>query len=63
VIASRMMKGREKYPQGASFSSLVDEVGEVARVTTKEGGNPDRRRDELLDVIVVALRLYLGEEV
>ncbi len=53
---------RKKHPQGPTFWSLADEVGEAARVWTKEGGNGDRYRAELADVAVVAIRLFLGEE-
>ncbi len=53
---------RKKHPHGSTFHALVEEVGEVARVQTKELADQDRRRAELADVAVVAIRLFLGEE-
>lgn len=66
-LAARLVHAREKHPKGPTFVSLIGEVGEVANVALKERAkHPEtadtRRRDELLDVAVVAWRLYLGEE-
>ncbi len=51
--------GRAKHPEGANLTALAEEVGEVARAMRRE--TPERVREELLDVAVVAMRLYLGE--
>lgn len=51
---------REKHPGGPDgLRSLMEEVGEVANAIRRE--TPERVREELLDVAVVALRWYLGE--
>lgn len=60
LMDERLAKGRLKYPRGCTLLSLVDEVGEVVHAMNKNEGI-DRVRDELLDVIAVATRLYLGE--
>ena len=59
ILAHRLTLARSKHPQGASFDALLSEVGEVA--DERLAGNPEREREELLDVAVVAIRLYLGE--
>lgn len=53
-------EGRCKHPAGVPFEALVEEVGEVARALMDE---PHRVRDELLDVAVCAMRMWLGETV
>lgn len=50
---------REKHPEGSDLTSLVSEVGEVAKAMFAE--TPARVRAELVDVAVVALRIVLGE--
>lgn len=52
-------KGRAKHPNGSDLTSLISEVGEVAKAMYAE--TPERVLEELLDVLVVALRLRLGE--
>jgi len=60
LLAERIEKGRVKYPEGCTALSLFDEAGEVAHALNKR--EPvDRVRAELLDVAVVAMRLYFGE--
>ena len=59
AITLRLAHARAKHPDGASFDALVEEVGEVARARLER--QPDQEREELLDVAVVAMRLYLGE--
>lgn len=59
ILRHRLTLARSKHPEGASFDALMSEVGEVA--DERLAGNPDREREELLDVAVVAIRLYLGE--
>jgi hypothetical protein len=60
LLAERIAKGRVKYPEGCTALSLFDEAGEVAHAINKR--EPiDRVRAELLDVAVVAMRLYFGE--
>lgn len=58
-LLARLTHARAKHPEGASFDALVEEVGEVARARLDR--SVDQERSELLDVAVVALRLYLGE--
>ena len=60
TILRCLERGREKYPRGASSLALFDEVGEYARAVNKNE-RWEREQDELRDVIVVALRLLLGE--
>lgn len=55
---------REKHPQFAqsknhALAYLGEEFGEVAREVTK--GTDDRMREELKDLIAVAIRMYNGE--
>jgi len=50
---------RGKHPKGPSLRSLMEEIGEVASAVRRE--SPDRVRDELLDVAVVAIRIWLGD--
>lgn len=59
-LAVRLAMGRAKYPRGATVLSLLDEAGEVAHAVNKYETS-ERIREELLDVAVVAMRLYLGE--
>lgn len=59
ALAERMAHARRWYPEGTTFTALVEELGEVARAMDREG--VDRERDELLDVATVAIRLWLGE--
>lgn len=59
-LAWAIERGREKYPEGCTALSLFDEVGEVAHAINK-GESEKRVRDELMDVAVVAMRLWLGE--
>lgn len=60
VLRERMEEGRKKYPEGCTFLSLQDEVGEAAHAINKR--EPvDRVRDEILDAAGVAMRLYFGE--
>lgn len=56
----RIAKGRAKYPNGCTLTSLQDEAGEVVHAVNKYEP-AERVRDELLDVAGVAMRLYLGE--
>lgn len=59
-LAVRIEKGRQKYPNGCTVLSLLDEAGEVAHAVNKYEAEA-RIREELLDVAVVAMRLYFGE--
>ena len=60
LLRQRIAKGRQKYPEGCTALSLLDEAGEVAHALNKR--EPiEKIREELLDVLVVAMRLYLGE--
>lgn len=52
-------RARALHPEGASELALLEECGEVARAHRRE--TPARVREELLDVAVVAMRLYIGE--
>lgn len=60
-LAWALDRARGLHPEGASELALLEECGEVARAHRRE--TPDRVREELLDVAVVAMRLYLGERV
>lgn len=62
-LAARMAHARQAHPEGSDLTSLVSEVGEVARAMYAEAPDQarDRARDELLDVAAVTMRLYLGE--
>ena len=66
MLAARLEHARGKHPwpqdalnQFAAFRALGDECEEVNRALCME--TPDRVRDELLDVIAVAVRMLLGE--
>lgn len=59
-LAVRIEKGRQKYPNGCTVLSLIDEAGEVAHAVNKYEP-AERIREELLDVAAVAMRLYFGE--
>lgn len=59
-LRERLAKGREKYANGCTVLSLLDEAGEVAHALNKYEPS-ERVRDEILDVASVAMRLYLGE--
>ncbi len=59
AFRERLAIGREKHPKGSALHHLVEEVGEVCRAMRRE--TPERVKDELLDVAVVAFRMYLGE--
>lgn len=58
-ISDRLWHARKKHPEGVNLTALVSEVGEVATAMLRE--TPERMKDELLDVIVVAIRFWLGE--
>lgn len=56
----RLEEARYKHPKGPDgLRSLMEEVGEVASAIRKE--TPERTREELLDVMAVAHRLFCGE--
>ena len=66
MLAARLEHAREKHPWPehtpnafAAYRALVEEVKEVNLALCKE--TPDRVRDELLDVMAVAVRMLLGE--
>lgn len=59
-LRAHMAKGRQKYPNGCTALSLLDEAGKVAHALNKYE-SPERVREEILDVAGVAMRLYLGE--
>jgi len=59
ALAVAIDRARKLHPEGCNLTSLFEEVGEVARAVRRE--SPDRVRDELLDVAVVAMRLWMGE--
>ena len=66
MLASRLEHARSKHPWPehtpntfAAFRALGDECEEVNRALCRE--TPDRVRDELLDVMAVAVRMLLGE--
>lgn len=56
-LAARLAYARRQHPEGASLPALRAEVAEVEA----EPPGSAREADELLDVAVVALRLWLGE--
>lgn len=59
-LAATMVRARVKHPNGPEgMRSLASEVGEVATAELRE--TPERVREELLDVAVVALRWWNGE--
>jgi hypothetical protein len=59
-LAWAIDNARAKHPRGPDgIRSLAEEVGEVANAMRRE--TPDRVREELLDVAVVAMRLFMGE--
>jgi NTP pyrophosphatase (non-canonical NTP hydrolase) len=59
-LAEAIGRARAKHPKGPSpLRSLIEEVGEVASAMRRE--SPERVREELLDVAVVAVRLHAGE--
>lgn len=60
-LAWAIERARALHPEGASELALLEECGEVARAHRRE--TPERVREELLDVAVVAMRLYIGERV
>lgn len=66
MLAARLEHARGKHPWPdhtpnlfAAFRALADEAEEVNRAMCME--TPDRVRDELLDVMAVAVRMLLGE--
>ncbi len=66
MLAARLEHARSKHPWPehtpnafAAFRALGDECEEVNRALCRE--TPDRVRDELLDVMAVAVRMLLGE--
>ena len=66
MVAARLEHARHKHPWPehapnafAAFRALAAEVEEVNRAMCME--TPDRVRDELLDVMAVAVRMLLGE--
>lgn len=66
MLAARLEHARKKHPWPkdapnamAAFRALAAEVEEVNLALCKE--TPDRVRDELLDVMAVAVRMLLGE--
>ena len=66
MLAERLEHARRKHPWPehtpnafAAFRALGDECEEVNRALCRE--TPDRVRDELLDVMAVAVRMLLGE--
>lgn len=59
-LVEAMRRARAKHPFGATALALFDEVGEFAHAVNKDEGTA-RVEEELLDVAVVAMRLYLGE--
>ena len=59
-LRAAMTRARGLYPEGATLLALAAECGEVAQAVQKLE-SADRVRAELLDVAVVAVRLYLGE--
>lgn len=58
-LAEAIAIARTKHPGGSDLTSLLSEAGEVARAMYSE--TPERVREELIDVAVVAMRLYFGE--
>ena len=66
MLAARLEHARRKHPWPehtpnflAAFRALGDEAEEVNCAICRE--TPDRVRDELLDVMAVAVRMLLGE--
>jgi len=57
AIDRRLRHARASHPEGASFAALLDEVDEAMA----EEDESERQRDELIDVAVVAIRMWLGE--
>ncbi len=57
VLVSRLDYARARHPEGASFAALVAEVAEAMA----EPAESERQRYELIDVAVVAIRMWLGE--
>lgn len=68
-LGGAILRGRRLHPDGCALRHLLCEVGEVADAMCEAngaaGGNvgarDNRVREELLDVAVVAMRMYLGE--
>lgn len=66
-LLKTLVMARRFHPEGANLRALVEEVGEVARAEAdhlaapNNGPKIDRFHDELVDVIVVALRMWIGE--
>jgi len=59
-LTAAILRARANHPGGPDgIRSLAEEVGEVVNAMRRE--TPDRVREELLDVAVVAIRLYMGE--
>lgn len=58
-LCSAIERARDRHPEGSNLAALISEVGEVATAMLRE--SPSRIRSELLDVAVVAVRLWLGE--
>jgi hypothetical protein len=58
-LVAGLVRAREKHPNGANMYALMEEVGEVCRALRREGG--DRVSEELMDVAVVAMRIWVGE--
>ena len=66
MLAARLEHARSKHPWPqdapnafAAFRAFAEEAEEVNRAMCME--TPDRVRDELLDVMAVAVRMLLGE--
>ena len=54
----RLDEAEAKHPDGATFTALVEEVGEVAKCLEDKVA-PERTFDELLDVCAVSMRLAM----
>jgi hypothetical protein len=59
ALAVAIDRARSLHPEGCNITSLFEEVGEVARALRRE--THERVREELLDVAVVAMRLWMNE--
>lgn len=60
TIIERLERAREKHPEGCTMLDLLDEVSEARYAQKNE--SYEAYQSELLDVIVVAIRLIQKEQ-
>lgn len=59
-VATELARARQLHPEGANLLALAEETGEACRAELKE--DPEARRKEIAQTVVVGLRLLMGEE-